>query len=159
MKTIAKIALLLILSGTTISALSSNKIKGNSNTEMGKYIIEESDIKVEHKGKQLETYTLCYENCEKSMLIGIEELENCKNFIVVFDDMKIVYACQNGVFGVQKLPKQKTTKHELKQAIDRQQFYYQKVITQKPKTEKELLALIACYYPQLIEEDYLINHT
>ncbi len=157
MKTVVKFAGIICILCFSLETASAKKIKGQSNTEMGKYEIVESEISIEHKGKTLETYTLCYENCTKKMFIGIEKQKDCKNFIVVIEDMKIIYTCNNGVFGTKKLPKQKSTSLSIDDAIDRQQFYYQKVITKKPKTEKELLALIACYYPQLINENYIEN--
>lgn len=159
MKTIKSVGLLICIICLLPINTNAKKIKGHSNTEMGKYEIEQSTECINLKGKELKTYTLCYENCEKQMLIGIDEQKDCKNFIVVIDDLTIIYACNKGVFGAKKLPKQKSTKLSLNEAIDRHQFYYQKVISKKPKTEKELLALIACYYPQLINEEYIMNNT
>jgi len=159
MKTSKLLVLLVLLFTATTSGFASKKITGESNTQMGKYTIEKSNNQIEHKGQLLETYSLKYEYCEKKLLIGIEEEKGCKNFIVQWNDMQIIYACQKGIFGAKRLPKQKSTQIAINEAIDRQQFYFQKVITRKQKTEKQLLALIACYYPQLINEDYIINHS
>ena len=159
MKTLMKMSFAVLLSSFVFVVSAADKIKGESNTSMGKYVIEESDVAVNYKGKELKAYRLCYENCKKEVLIGVEKLEDCRNFVVVLDDMQIVYACEKGIFGVTKTPKQKSTSINVKEAIVRQQFYHQKVITQKPKTEKELLGLIACYYPALLKPGFLLQHS
>ncbi len=159
MKALMKMSCVVILSCLTLVVTASNKVKGDSNTPMGKYVIEASDVAINYKGTEIKGYKLCYENCKKEVLIGVEELAHCRNFIVILDDLQIVYACDKGVFGVTKFPKQKSTSINLKEAIDREQFYHQKVITQKPKTEKELLGLIACYYPALLKSGFLLQQS
>jgi len=159
MKTLMKMSCAVLLSSFMLIASAANKVKGDSNTPMGKYVIEEADDAIGYQGKELKAYKLCYENCKKEVLIGVEELEHCRNFIVFLDDLQIIYACDKGVFGVTKIPKQKSTSINLKEAIDRQQFFYQKVITQRPKTEKELLGLIACYYPALLKSGFLLQYS
>lgn len=159
MKTVKVLLMTVLIGSLTSSAFSTTKIKGNSNTEMGKYLIEEASAPMILKGQELKTYKLAYENLEQEILIGVEELETCKNFHVVIDDMEIIYACEQGVFGVRRLPKKRETKADLKVAIDKQQYYYQKVITQKPKTEEELLGLIACYYPILVKPGFLLQQS
>ena len=38
--------------------------------------------------------------------------------------------------------------------LDKVAYYSQRIISQKEKTEGELLGLIACYYPSLIKAEY-----
>ena len=38
--------------------------------------------------------------------------------------------------------------------LDKEGYFTQRVISQKPKTEGELLGLIACYFPNLIKDEY-----
>lgn len=157
MNAFKRIGCTLVLGSLLIAVSASNKIKGDSNTELGKYVIEESAESMAYKGKELKAYRLCYENCKKDILIGVEEMENCRNYIVLVDDLQIQYVCDKGVFGVKRVPRQKETSLNVKEVVDRQQFFYQKVITQKPKTEKELLGLIACYYPSLLKPGFLLQ--
>jgi hypothetical protein len=38
--------------------------------------------------------------------------------------------------------------------INKVSFYSQRVISQKTKSEDEMLGLIACYFPNLVDEQY-----
>lgn len=155
MKTLLKIGFVALLCAVLVKANAGNKITGESNTQFGKYSIESAQEVVTYKNEKLPAYRLCYDNCSKPVLIGVQKTDGCKNFIVTLDDLQIVYTCKKGVFGVGKKPKQKSTSMDVNEAIDAKQFTFQKIITQKSKTEEELLGLIACYYPSLIKSSLL----
>ncbi|MBI9062801.1 MAG: hypothetical protein JEZ14_12525 [Marinilabiliaceae bacterium] len=148
-----KISLALLLACFMMHVVAQDKIVGESNTPFGKYSIDVTTETVTYKGQKLESYQLCYDNCKSEILIGVQKLEGCKSFVVCLDDLQIVYTCKNGVFGVSKKPKQKSTSMNIKETLNTQQFAFQKMITSKPKTEAELLGLIACYYPVLIKSE------
>jgi len=148
-----KISLALLLTCFMMHIVAQDKIVGESNTPFGKYSIDVTTEIVTYKGQELESYRLCYDNCKSEILIGVQKLEGCKSFVVSLDDLQIVYTCKNGVFGVSKKPKQKSTSMNVNETLNAQQFAFQKKITNKPKTEAELLGLIACYYPVLIKSE------
>jgi hypothetical protein len=66
------------------------------------------------------------------------------------------YSCSKGVFGVKKMEKrfQEIPKDEVDAMLNKVNFYAQRVICQNQKSEDELLGLIACYFPKLINEEY-----
>ncbi|TAJ15719.1 hypothetical protein DMA11_00525 [Marinilabiliaceae bacterium JC017] len=157
MKALKSVFAIAFFISATFTTLATDKIEGSSNTKLGNYFIEKADTQIQHEGVAIKTYVLNYENFKKEILIGVEDGKKCKNFHVRIDDMEIIYSCEKSQFGARKLPKQKDTQVNVKEAIDRQQFFYQKVITQKPKTEEELLGLIACYFPKLLKEGFILK--
>jgi hypothetical protein len=86
----------------------------------------------------------------------VKKTKKCRNFIVRTDNFEIEYICNNHVFGVRKVNKDycAVDASKVNELLDNFQFYAQKVISQNPKTEEELLGLIACYFPSLIKEQY-----
>jgi hypothetical protein len=71
----------------------------------------------------------------------------------------VEYICNKHVFGVKRISKEYQTISEslINELMDNADFYRQRVISQNPKTEEELLGLIACYFPMLIKDDHLAD--
>ena len=67
-----------------------------------------------------------------------------------------MYQCQKHVFGVKKIDKKYQTlpSDANNEKLNKVSYYAQRVICQNPKSEDELLGLIACYFPHLINEEY-----
>ncbi|MBN1821839.1 MAG: hypothetical protein JXR31_14690 [Prolixibacteraceae bacterium] len=131
-------------------------ITGSSLSAFGKYSVELSDIPMKLDGKEVKTYELTYENAERSVMIGVLPERNCTNFILKTDMFEIEYVCNKGIFGVKKIQKEyaNISKDVNEAVLDKVGYYAQRVITQNPKTEEELLGLIACYFPALVKDDY-----
>jgi len=131
-------------------------ITGSSLSEFGKYTIEQSDIPMRLNGEEVKTYELVYENTNRSIQIGVLPEKHCTNFILKTDMFEVSYVCKKGVFGVKKIDNDyaNISKNINEAVLDKVAYYSQRVITQNPKTEEELLGLIACYYPGLINKDY-----
>ncbi len=79
------------------------------------------------------------------------------NFIVHTDNFEVEYVCNKHVFGVKRINKeyQSVTLETINEMMDNEDFHRQRVISQNPKTEEELLGLIACLFPSLIKDDRL----
>lgn len=141
---------------------SASKIKdgqamtGNSLSELGKYTIMHSDEPMVYNNEVLPTYELTYENGANSIQIAVVEDKKCKTFIVRNDEFEVQYSCQNGVFGVRKLDKrfQEIPEEEMNMKLDRVSYYAQRVICADKKSEDDYLGLIACYFPELVNEEY-----
>jgi hypothetical protein len=131
-------------------------LTGNSLTEFGKYTITVSDAPIVINEEAVKTYDLTYENTTNPVRIALVKGEECVNFIVRSDEFEVQYTCNKGVFGVKKIdPKYQTLpKDELDAKLNRVSYFSQKVICNKQKSEDELLGLIACYFPSLINEEY-----
>lgn len=148
-----------------ISAIANARIKegqsitGNSLSDMGEYNISHADKPIIYGNAVLETYDLVYENATNTIKIGVLDERKCKTFIVRNDRFEIQYTCRNGVFGVRKLEKRfrEIPEKEMTMKLDKTNYYSQKIICRGKKSQDEYLGLIACYFPLLVNDEYLSN--
>jgi len=135
----------------------STLLSGQSLTELGEYAIRTSTESLKAGDQTLKTYELTYSNNDSPILIGIKKTKKCMNFIVHTNNFEVEYTCNNHVFGVKRISKeyQTVSSKVINEMMDNAQFYTQRVISQNPKTEEELLGLIACYFPALIKTENL----
>lgn len=154
---ILTLGLLLVCLVTVAKGKSSSLISGQSLTELGQYTISNSSEALTIDGEALKTYELAYTNSDSPVLIGVKKTKKCMNFIVRTDNFEVEYVCNKHVFGVKRISKEYQTVNSevINEMMDNAQFYTQRVISQNPKTEEELLGLIACYFPSLVKENYL----
>jgi hypothetical protein len=132
-------------------------LSGQSLTDLGQYSINVSDDLMKIGDEALKTYELSYSNSESPVLIGVKKTKKCMNFIVRTDNFEVEYVCNKHVFGVKRINKayQTVDTKVINEMMDNADFYTQRVITQNPRTEEELLGLIACYFPSLIRDKHL----
>ena len=149
--------LLLVGLVTVATGKSTSLISGQSLTELGQYSISNSDEVLTLGGEAVKTYELNYTNSESPVLIGVKKTKKCMNFVVRTDNFEVEYVCNKHVFGVKRISKEYQTVNSdlINEMMNNAQFYTQRVISQNPKSEEELLGLIACYFPPLIKENYL----
>lgn len=148
---------LLVCLFTTAKEKGSLLISGQSLTEFGQYSLQLSSQPMKIGNEELKTYELVYENSDSPVLIGIKKTKKCMNFIVRTDNFEVEYVCKEHVFGVKRINKdfQTIDTNAINEMLDNADFYSQRVISQNPKTEEELLGLIACYFPSLIKDEHL----
>jgi hypothetical protein len=153
---IITICLTIVSFGIQARVKDAKAITGMSLSEFGKYSIEMTDAPMKIKGMELKTYELVYENANRSVQIGVLPESNCTNFILKTDLFEIEYVCNKGTFGVKKMNRDyaNIAKDMNEAVLDKVGYFSQRVITQNPKTEEELLGLIACYFPNLIKDEY-----
>ncbi|QIA08628.1 hypothetical protein [Draconibacterium halophilum] len=152
------ICIALLSMGATAKIKDGKAMTGNSLTEFGKYTIAISQAPMVYEDQVLETFELTYENTNAPVRIGVlcEDEKKCKTYIVRTAEFEIEYACQNNVFGVKKMePRfQQLPKEEMELKLDKVAYYAQRVICQNKKSQDDLLGLIACYFPDLVKEEY-----
>ncbi|MCG6188070.1 MULTISPECIES: hypothetical protein [Maribellus] len=131
-------------------------LSGNSLTEFGKYTIVNSDAPMVIDNKVVKTYDLMYDDVNGSVRIGVLKEKDCTSFVVRSDEFEVMYECNKHVFGVKKIDKKFQTLPTASnnEKLNKVSYYAQRVICQNPKTEDELLGLIACYFPNLINDEY-----
>lgn len=156
---ILTLGLLLVCLVTTAIGKGTSLISGQSLTELGQYSISVSAQDLKVGDEMLTTYELKYGNSDSPILIGVKKTRKCVNFIIHTDNFEIEYVCKNHVFGVKRINQEYQTVPSavINEKIDNAQFYRQQVISQYPKSEEELLALIACYLPSLIKSEKLAD--
>ncbi len=154
---ILTVCLLLVSLLSVAKEKGTSLLSGQSLTELGQYSIRVSNDAMQLGDELLKTYELNYTNYDSPVLIGVKKTKKCMNFIVRTDNFEIEYVCNKNVFGVKRVNKEYQTisTAAINQMLDNADFYSQRIISQYPKTEEELLGLIACYFPSLIKEDHL----
>lgn len=154
---ILTVGLLLVCLVSTANKKGTSLLSGQSLTELGQYTIQVSEKALNMGGEDLKTYQLNYSNCDSPVFIGVKKTKKCMNFIVHTTNFEVEYICRKHVFGVRRISGEYQTVNAdvINEMMNNAQFYTQRVISQYPKTETELLGLIACYFPTLIKDRYL----
>lgn len=148
---------LIVLSmGAWAKVKDSDVIKGNSLTDLGNYVIKKSEKAMEVDGVAAKTYDLVYDNASNPVKIGVINEKKCKIFLVRTADFEVQYTCNKEVFGARPMEKKfrnlpEATSNEM---MDRVNLFSQRVICQQQRSEEELLGLIACYFPNLVDKQY-----
>jgi hypothetical protein len=87
--------------------------------------------------------------------VVIRKDKKCKNYIVLSDKLSVQYVCNGEYFGVQKLEKslEKDGFTTSDQALNRTEYFHQKLIATGKQAEGEATQLIAAYFPMLIKDE------
>jgi len=149
-----RIFLVLVLFAA-VTALSFGKVivRGNSNTAFGMYTIELCDQQKTFAGEDMNCYLISYSNSPVQVKVFVDKKWNCKNFVVVSDELSVMYTCNGRYFGVDKVGKQYRDEviYTDNSKLDREDYFRQKVIQQGDIEEYDATMLIASYFPALIK--------
>ncbi len=150
------ICVLFLSVGATAKIKDGKALTGNSLTNFGKYTIVQSDAPMVIDNKVVPTFDLMYEKTSAPVRIGVVREKKCTTFLLRSDEFEIQYSCKKGVFGVQKMEKKyrELPDEATSTKLNKVSYFAQRVICQNQKTEDELLGLIACYFPNLVNEQY-----
>jgi hypothetical protein len=132
----------------------SDPIQGKSYTEFGDYKVSPSDEPLTIKGQEVVSYDLQYSNLGQTVKIGVLEGKRCKKFIVRYPSFEIQYNCTKRAFGVKRLEDQFTSINPaiVNTVLDMEQFDRQALILTESQPDDQLLHLIACYFPCLMDK-------
>jgi hypothetical protein len=146
-------AALLILGFSSASFSREFVAAGKTYSALGDYKIEIADNPVVINGEQHMTYIISYENSPMEVSIVITKGEKCKNYIVLSDKLSVQYVCNAKYFGVEKLDKMLAAEgfNTNDEALNRSEYFHQKVLGPGKRTEVENAHLIAAYFPMLIK--------
>jgi hypothetical protein len=151
MKKIFFAALLLVAFG---SASFSREFvaSGKTYSALGDYKIELADNPVTINGVQLKAFIISYQNSPLKVKVAIQKKSKCKNYIVLSDKLSIQYVCNENYFGVEKLDKSLATEgySTSDEALNRSEYFHQKVLAPGRRGEVENAQLIAAYFPMLL---------
>jgi len=128
---------------------------GKTYSALGDYKIKTADNPVAINGDQLKAYVISYQNSPMEVKVVIRKDKVCKNYIVLSDKLSVQYVCNGDYFGVQKLEKslEKDGYATSDEALNRSEYFHQKLLVQGKQDEIEATKLIAAYFPMLIKED------
>ena len=148
-----RIILLLVLC-VGMTAMSYGKViaRGESNTPFGSYTIELCDQPMALAGEEIKCYLISYSKSPVQLKVYVDKERKCRNYIVLSDELAVMYSCDGNFFGVNKIDKKfrdagiATDDSKL----DRMDYFHQKVIARGQTSDFEAAALIASFFPQLI---------
>jgi hypothetical protein len=148
-------AALLIVAFSTASFSREFVASGKTYSALGDYKIKIADNPVAINGNQLKAYVISYQNSPMEVKVVIRKDKECKNYIVLSDKLSVEYVCNGDYFGVQKLEKslEKDGYATSDEALNRSEYFHQKLLIQGRQDEIEATKLIAAYFPMLIKED------
>jgi hypothetical protein len=128
---------------------------GQTHSTLGDYKIELADNPVIINGEQLKTFVISYQNSPMEVKVVIMKGEQCKNYVVLSDKLSIQYVCNENYFGVEKLGKSlaKEGYSTSDVALNRSEYFHQKVLSQGKRDELESTQLIAAYFPMLLKSE------
>jgi hypothetical protein len=133
---------------------------GKTHTALGDYKIEIADNPVIINGEELNAYVISYQNSPLEVKVVVKKDKKCKNYIVLSDKLSVMYVCNGDYFGVQKLDKSLqmaglTTSDE---ALNRSEYYHQKLLVQGKQGDVEAAQLIAAYFPMLVKDELVATN-
>ena len=129
--------------------------RGKTHTSMGDYKIELADNPVMINNEQYKTFVISYDNSPLEVKVVVLDEKKCKNYIVLSDNLNVKYVCNKKYFGVEKLDNSIKSFATSDDALNRSEYFHQKVISSGEKSEMESTQLIAAFFPMLLKEEVL----
>jgi hypothetical protein len=137
-----------------MTAMSHGKViaRGESNTHFGSYTIELCDQPMAFAGEEMKCYLISYSESPVQLKVYVDKERKCRNYIVLSDDLAVMYSCDGNIFGVNKVDKKFRSAGIATDdsKLDRMDYFHQKVIARGQTSDFEAATLIASFFPQLI---------
>jgi hypothetical protein len=153
----------LLFTGLMIAALSTSAFAsefvatGKTHSSLGDYKIEKADKTVTINGEEFKAFVISYQNTPMKVTVAVKKDRKCKNFIVLSDKLSVQYVCNGEYFGVQKLDKDlKAEGYSTSDAaLNRTEYFHQKLLTYGVNGELENTQMIAAYFPLLLNQEVM----
>lgn len=126
--------------------------EGKTYSAMGKYKIEIDDKYMMINGKEHKPFVITYENSDLEVRIAVDMDKGCKKYFVISDNLSVQYVANRNYFGVEKLAPEleKEGFRTSDAALNRLEYFHQKVITSDQGWRRDNTKLIAAYFPLLL---------
>jgi hypothetical protein len=126
--------------------------EGQSYTALGSYKIELADNPVMLMGKEMKAFIISYANTNMEVTVAFDKSRKGMTYYVVSPTLAVKYVCNGKFFGVQKLNSEleKDGYKTSDSALNRSEYFHQKVLTTGGNCDLENSRLIAAYFPALI---------
>ena len=127
---------------------------GKTYSKLGDYKIEIAENPVIINGESIKAFVISYQNSAMEVNVAITKDKDCDKYLVLSGKLCLQYVCNANYFGVEKLDKS----FELDgyatsdAALNRSEYFHQKVIAPGKSNEIDNIQLIAAYFPMLLKE-------
>ncbi|HUW91594.1 MAG TPA: hypothetical protein VMV74_00400, partial [Bacteroidales bacterium] len=127
--------------------------EGATNSPLGKYSIELLEKPLMITGEEMKCFLITYENSPMVVKVIVDKEKRCKNYLAISDGLSVMYTCNGEYFGVNKVGKKYITAGYFTDdnALDREDYFHQKLLVWGATNEIDAARLIAAYYPALIK--------
>jgi hypothetical protein len=145
-------AALLLVAFSNASFTKELVAEGRTFSALGDYKIEVADDPVTINGKEFKAFVISYQNTPLEVKVAVRNDQKGKKYIVLSDKLCVQYVCNETYFGVERLDKSfaKDGYTTSDAALNRNEYFHQKVLTSGQGCELDNTRLIAAYFPKLI---------
>jgi hypothetical protein len=145
-------AALLLVAFSNASFTKELVAEGRTFSVLGDYKIELADNPVIINGQEFKAFVISYQNNPLEVKVAVSKDRNGKKYVVLSDKLSVQYVCNDNYFGVERLDKsfEKDGYSTSDAALNRNEYFHQKVLTSGQGSEIDNTRLIAAYFPKLI---------
>jgi hypothetical protein len=142
----------LILSVSLASFARKFVAEGKTFTALGNYKIEIADNPVILQGREMKAFIISYENTNMEVTVAFDKGNKGMTYYVLAPALSVKYVCNANQFGVAKLNNELENDgyRTSDSALNRSEYFHQKVLTTGATCDLENSKLIAAFYPMLI---------
>lgn len=146
------IAMTLILAMSISSFARKFVAEGQTFTALGNYKIEIADNPFTLMGKEMKAFIISYENTNLEVTVAFDKRKNGMTYYVLSPSLSVKYSCNGRYFGVARLDNELENDgyRTSDSALNRGEYFHQKVLATVVNCDLENSKLIAVYYPMLI---------
>jgi len=126
--------------------------EGKTYSALGDYKIHTDDRSLTINGKEHIPYVISYENSDKEVMVAVDMDKKEKKYYVISDNLSVQYVSNKQYFGVEKLEKEVADDGYITSdaALNKVEYFRQKVITQDQSWRRDNTRLVAAYFPLLL---------
>ena len=126
--------------------------EGKTYSALGNYKIELDNKSMMINGKEHKPFVITYENSNLEVRVAVDMDKEGKKYYVISDNLSVQYVANRKFFGVEKLAPEleKYGYRTSDAALNRVEYFHQKVITRGEGWRRDNTKLIAAYFPMLL---------
>jgi DNA-binding beta-propeller fold protein YncE len=126
--------------------------EGKTYSALGNYRIEIDNKSMMINGKQHIPFVISYANSNLEVRVAVDMDKTGKKYYVISDNLSVQYVANRQYFGVEKLAPEleKDGFKTSDAALNRVEYFHQKVITSGVGWRRDNTKLIAAFFPMLL---------
>ena len=133
--------------------------EGKTFSALGDYKLVSVENPIPMKGEECKAYKISYANTPMDVTIVVCKEKGCRKYVVLSEKLSVQYVCNSSYFGVERLDKsfEKEGYKTDDASLNRVEYFHQKVLGPGSKPELEATALIAAYFPFLLNTNEVMT--
>lgn len=126
--------------------------EGDTWSAFGKYRVEIDDSYIMVNGLKHKPFVITFENTGLEARVIVTMEKGCRKYYVLSEPLSVQYVSNKNYFGVEKLDSEleKEGYRTSESALNRTEYFHQKAITAGGSWRADKTALIAAFFPMLL---------